>query len=329
MVGANPPDHVGGAHPLTGWTARPARCYLSRVSTSHLEAGPVERTVLADLGPTFRQRSIAPSAGSAGCTLRVLEGGSGPPLVLLHGRGGAASVWFPLLPHLARTHRVLAVDLPGFGASRGARFHGGGVEAALAFFVDPVEAWLAAEGIAAPVLVGHSLGGLVAIELSLRRRVAPAALALIGSMGVGPAMTHVSRLFFRAGPERLTRALGPRGLARLVPPPPGPDSARLAALTGEISAVPLGYPDAAAAFDALVPLTGPVPHRGARLHEIEVPALVFWGDHDEVFPAPLAIAAAAELPRSVLRIEPGGHSPHHEDRARALAILDAFLSGKT
>ncbi len=294
------------------------------MSTSHLEAGPVERAVVAALAPTFREREVRVASG---VSLRVIEGGSGPPLVLLHGRGAAAGMWFPLLPHLARAHRVLAVDLPGFGASRGVAFAGGGVEAALAFFVDPVEAWLTAEGVAAPEIVGHSLGGLVAIELALRRRVAPAALALIASMGVGPAMTHASRLFFRAGPERLTRALGPRVLARLAPPPAGPDSARLGALGSELAAVPGGYPAGAAAFDALVPLAGPVPHRGDRLHEIDAPTLVFWGDHDEVFPAPLAIAAAARLRRSVLRIEPGGHSLHHEDPARALAILGAFLSG--
>ncbi len=257
--------------------------------------------------------------------LRVIEGGSGPPLVLLHGRGSAATGWLPLLPHLARTHRVLAVDLPGFGSSRDHRFAGGDAEAALRFFVDPVEAWLAAEGVSAPVVMGHSLGGFVAIELALRRRVAPAALGLIASMGVGPEVAYPARLFFRAGPERIARAVGPRAFARLVSST-GPDAARVAALGYELYAVPGGRADAAAAFDALVPLAGPVPHRRARLHGIDVPALVFWGDADEALPSPLAIAAAAELPRSVLRVVPGGHSPHAEDPQTALRSLDSFLS---
>ncbi len=287
--------------------------------------GPAERSLLADLAPLFRERVVA----SGGGALRVLEGGDGPPLVLLHGRGSAAAIWFPLLPGLARTHRVLAVDLPGFGASLGHRFTAGAgdVRAAFDFFSGPLAAWIAAEGIAAPVLVGHSLGGLVALDLALRG-VAPAALVLIASMGVGPEMTYPARLFFRAGPERLARALGPRALARLVPAAgPSPDlRARLAALSGELLTVPGGRPDAVAAFDALVPLAGPVPHLRARLREIDAPALVLWGERDEVFPAPLAIAASAALPRGVLRIEPGGHSLHLDDPARALGLVGDFLS---
>jgi pimeloyl-ACP methyl ester carboxylesterase len=292
------------------------------VPTSLLSAGPIERAIVADLAPTFNERTV-PTAGGA---LRVLEGGEGPPLVLLHGRGSSATTWFPLLPHLARTRRVLAVDLPGFGASRGYSFTGGGVEAARAFFVDPLEAWLAAEGVTAPAIVGHSLGGMVAIELSLRGRVAASALGLIAAMGVGPQMARAARILFHVGPERLARVLGQRAFVRLFPAAGGPDRARLAALSGELYAVEGGRPDAAAAFNALVPLTGPVPHRRGRLCEITVPALVLWGDGDEVFPAPLALAAAAELPRSMLRVEPGGHAPHHEDPARALAILGELLA---
>jgi pimeloyl-ACP methyl ester carboxylesterase len=292
------------------------------VSQLPLSPGPLERAAVASLAPTFRERAVLSGRG----VLRVLEGGEGPPLVLLHGRGSAAVSWLPLLPHLARTHRVLAVDLPGFGASRGHAFAGGGSEAGLAFFVEPIERWLAAEEIRAPALAGHSLGGLVAIELALRARVTPSALVLIASMGVGPEMALAARLFFRAGPERLARALGPGLFGRLVPPD-GPDGARAAALSHEILAVPGGRADASAAFDTLVPLAGPVPHRGARLHAIEVPALVLWGEDDEALPAPLAIAAAGALPRSVLCIEPGGHSLHVASPARTLATLDGFLRG--
>jgi pimeloyl-ACP methyl ester carboxylesterase len=294
------------------------------VSTSPTAAGPVERAIIADLGPTFRERTVP----AAGATLRVLEGGEGPPLVLLHGRGSAAPTWFPLLPELARTRRVLAVDLPGFGVSRGYRFAGGGVEAARAFFAEPLEAWLAAEGVEAPVIVGHSLGGAVAIELALRGRVRLSALGLIAAMGVGPQMALAARVLFHVGPERLARALGPQAFVRVFGAAAGPDRERLGALSGELYAVGGGRPDAAAAFNALVPLTGPVSHRRARLREIEVPTLVLWGDGDEVFPSPLAIAAATELPRGMLRVERGGHAPHQEDPARALALLgELFAAG--
>jgi len=282
--------------------------------------GPVESSIVAELGPVFRERTVAAGGGA----LRVLEGGDGPPLVLLHGRGSSATIWFPLLPGLARTHCVLAVDLPGFGASSGFRFHGGGVEAARAFFADPIADWLRAERVEAPVLAGHSLGGAVALDLALRGA-SPSALVLIASMGVGPDMARSARLFFRAGPERVARALGPKAFARLLPSP-GPEAVRLGALSSELLGVPGGRPDASAAFDALVPLAGPLPHLGARLREIAAPALVLWGDHDEVFPAPLAIAASAALPRGVLHILPGGHTPHAEDPAAVLRVLGDFLA---
>jgi pimeloyl-ACP methyl ester carboxylesterase len=280
--------------------------------------GPVEASILADLSPTFRVRHVERD----GASLRVLEGGAGPPLVLVHGRGSAATTWFPLLPELARSRRVLAVDLPGFGGSLGHRFSGGGVEAARGFFVDPIEAWLLAEGIAAPAIAGHSLGGLVAVELALRGRVSPSALVLIGAMGVGPASTLASRLYFHLGPERVARALGAGLHARAFPAP----DARQAALAHELYAVPGGRPDASRAFDLLLPLTGPAPHRRPRLGAIAAPSLVLWGDHDEVFPAPVAIAASAALPRAELRIEPLGHSPHLEDPARVSPILAGFLA---
>jgi pimeloyl-ACP methyl ester carboxylesterase len=295
------------------------------VPLSPRQPGPAERAVLDELAPTFRERFVSPGTGEG--VLRILEGGAGSPLVLLHGRGSAAPVWLPVLSHLARTRRVLAVDLPGFGSSRGHRFAGGGFEAALAFFVEPVEAWLAAEGVAAPVVVGHSLGGFVALELALRRRVVPSALVLIAPMGVGAQLEHAARLFFRAGPERLARLLGPRAFARVVSFR-GPDAARLTALAHELYAVPGGRAEAAAAFGALVPLTGPVPHRGERLAEIDAPALVLWGEGDEALPAPLAIAAASALRRSVLHLVPAGHAPHLEDPAGTLATLAGFLSSR-
>ncbi|APR84964.1 putative hydrolase [Minicystis rosea] len=280
--------------------------------------GPAEAAVLAELAPTFQVRHVDVLGG----TLRVLEGGDGPPIVLVHGRGGAATSWGPLLPALARRGRVLAVDLPGFGASRGHRFDGGGVEAALDFFVAPLEAWLLSERIVAPAVVGHSLGGLVALEIALRRRVAPRALVPIAPMGTGPEVALAARLFFRAGPERLSRALGPSLFARIT----GASGPHDAALSYELHAVRGGRPDATLAFDTLLPLVGPAPHRRDRLASIDVPALVIGGDHDPVFPAPLAIAAAAALPRGAVHIEPSGHSPHADAPARVLTIVDAFLA---
>lgn len=279
--------------------------------------GPAEAAVLAELAPTYRVRHVETRTGA----LRVLEGGEGPPLVLLHGRGSAATSWAPLLPALSRSRRVLAVDLPGFGASRGHPFTGGDAERALAFFVDPLEAWLVSEAAdrGAPVIMGHSLGGLCTIELALRGRVTPRALILVAPMGVGPEMTWAARLFFQAGPERAARLLGARLFGAVM-------GARSAALSHELHAVPGGRPDAARAFDVLAPLVGPVFHRRDRLASILAPTLIIGGERDQVFPAPLALAAAALLPDAELRMEGTGHSPQDEAPARVLLAIEGFLA---
>ena len=103
------------------------------------------------------------------------------------------------------------------------------------------------------------------------------------------------------------------------------DGARLGALGFELYAVRGGRHDASAAFDALCPLFGPVPHRAGSLAQISAPTLILWGDHDEVFPSPIAIAAAAALPHATLRIEALGHSPHLEAPERVLSIVEEFL----
>ena len=139
-------------------------------------------------------------------------------------------------------------------------------------------------------------------------------------------MTHASRVFFRLGPERLARRLGRAAFEQLNAPPSTPDGPRLAALTYELNAVRRGRPNASAAFDAMCPLFGPVPHRADSLPHITAKTLVLWGDHDEVFPSPVAIAAAAALPNATLRIEPLGHSPQAEAPERVIAILEEFLA---
>jgi len=67
--------------------------------------------LLAAMPLTERQLQLA------GVSTAVLEGGDGPPIVLLHGQGEFAAVWIRVLPDLVRTHRVIVPDLPGHGAS--------------------------------------------------------------------------------------------------------------------------------------------------------------------------------------------------------------------
>ena len=75
-------------------------------------AGDARERLLAGIPVRERQLELA------GVSTAVLEGGDGPPVVLLHSSAGFAVLWMRVIPELVRTHRVVAPDLPGHGASR-------------------------------------------------------------------------------------------------------------------------------------------------------------------------------------------------------------------
>jgi pimeloyl-ACP methyl ester carboxylesterase len=321
--------------------------------------GPVEASILSELSPRFRVRrrpilsatlrcletetetetesateteteteteSTTESESKSKSAAATESSAARPPIVLLHGRGHAATIWLPLLPALAERRRVVAVDLPGFGHSSSVPFETGSPEDGLRFFTDPIEALIREQGLTNAVFIGHSLGAFVAVELALRGSAAPEKLVLIGGMGLGPSMTYASRAFFSAGPERLAHALGPRFLNLVAPYPKTPLGERLAALEHELYAVRGGRSAPAAAFNALFPRFGPAFNRRDRLGAVRCPTLLLWGERDAVFPPSVAEAAAAAMPDATLRIEPLGHSPHLEDPARVLPALLDFLA---
>ena len=97
----------------------------------------------------------------AGIRTAVLEGGDGPPVVLLHGPGEYAAKWFRVIPDLAKSHRVVVPDMPGHGSSV---VPGGAIEA------DRVLDWLGAliehTCPTPPVLIGQIIGGAIAARFA-------------------------------------------------------------------------------------------------------------------------------------------------------------------
>src|SRR5919197_4829701 len=96
--------------------------------------------------------------------------GSGPPLVLLHGIGSRRGVWDPVVATLARSRRVIALDIPGFGNSPP-----DGSEPTAAGFAARLEGWFAEQGLERPHVAGNSMGGAIALELARRGCVASVA----------------------------------------------------------------------------------------------------------------------------------------------------------
>ena len=137
------------------------------------EGGDLRRRLLAGAPVTERRLELA------GMSTAVLEGGEGPPVVLLHGQGGWAGVWLPVMADLARDHRVVAPDLPGLGASRvnGAPPDTGRVLAWLGELLDRTCP-------APPVLVGVSLGGSIAARFAAAHGDRLSGLVLVGMGGL-------------------------------------------------------------------------------------------------------------------------------------------------
>ena len=115
----------------------------------------------------------------AGASTAVLEAGAGPPMILLHGPGEFAESWLRVIPDLMTTHRIIAPDLPGHGASE----------------VDGVlDAWLLswmAELVEKtctepPVMVGRTVGGAVAARFASAHGDRVAQLVLVDTLGLAP-----------------------------------------------------------------------------------------------------------------------------------------------
>lgn len=252
-----------------------------------------------------------------------VDRGEGAPLVLLHGIPSWGYLWHAVLPVLEKRRRVLIPDLPGYGFSdRSDRFRRG-----LCAQADVVADWLGALGLERVELVGHDIGGGVALRLAAYEPELVSRMVLVSSacydswplealVRVGHPGTS-RRLSPEAGARLLRSALLP-GLAR-------PDDLALSGLLApyQTEAGHLSLARDAAALDAsltmeLVPL----------LPRIQTPTLVLWGEKDPFQPVDNGRRLAWDLPRAQLAVVKRGRHflPLDEPTRTASLILD-FLGG--
>jgi pimeloyl-ACP methyl ester carboxylesterase len=244
-------------------------------------------------------------------------------LLFIHGAGDSAAVWEHQLAGFGGEHQVVAFDLPGHGARLGEEAH-----ADHAANAAEVARALEAAGMQHPVLVGHSMGGAVALTYLLGSETAGAGsipqggvrgLVLVGSgarLRMHPAFMATARERAAAAPSApLAEPLVPP--ERCLGPNPTPEIlAWLATQTGRATAQ-AAYADFQAndAFDVM-----------ARLGEILVPTLIVGGADDSMAPAKFQQYLADNIPNARLALLPGaGHYPMAEQAAAFNRALSDFL----
>jgi pimeloyl-ACP methyl ester carboxylesterase len=265
-----------------------------------------------------------------GRRLRFVEVGSGPVLLMIHGMAGTYESWSAVIEPLARRHTVIAPDLPGHGASEpGAGDYSLGSHAA------GLRDLLLKLGHDRATLVGHSLGGGIAMQFAYQFPEITERLALVCSGGLGPEVNPVLRaaalpganLFIAAtaAPGRVAGSALARGLAA-VGLQPSADVAEVA--RGYASLADAGRRSAfLATLRAVVGIEGQRVEAGDRLYLTEgVPVQIIWGRHDRMIPVAHAEHAHEAIPGSRLEIfDAAGHMPQLELPARFVAVLERFL----
>jgi pimeloyl-ACP methyl ester carboxylesterase len=256
--------------------------------------------------------------------------GSGPVLVLLHGIAGSSATWEDVIPWLAASHTVVAPDLLGHGDS--AKPAG---DYSLGNYANAVRDLMESLALKRATIVGHSLGGGVAMQFAYQFPERCQRLVLVASGGLGREVHALLRAAVLPGADVVLPWLcvaGRNSVGRLVHAL-GSVGMRASADLEETwrSFVSLEDPAARRAFlhtvRGIIDLGGQRVSASDRLYlAAELPTLIVWGEQDPLIPVLHAREAHARIARSRLEIFPGaGHFPHRDDPERFASVLLDFV----
>jgi pimeloyl-ACP methyl ester carboxylesterase len=285
----------------------------------------------ADVSPIGATQMQSRTATVHGRSVSYLEAGSGDLLLLIHGMAGHADNWNSVIEPLALNHAVIAPDFPGHGHSAP-----GGGDYSLGSLATGLRDLMLTLGHERATLVGHSLGGGVAMQFTYQFPEMVERLVLVSSGGLGPDVSPILRAAALPGADLFISATASVG-------------ARVGSLVGQglgalgfrpnadVAEVARGYasladPERRKAFLAtLHAVVGTDGQRVAALDRLylaeALPLLIVWGDKDPIIPVAHAEETHEALPDSHLEIFEGvGHVPQLEAPGAFIAAVQRFLA---
>jgi len=287
--------------------------------------------VIATVGIVSACASIAPSSTSPSAatstfttkTLQVgdkslayFERGSGPPVVIIHGVGGHKEDWRGVADALAKTHRVFAIDMLGFGESSKT-----GDDLSMPVQAAAVKALLDAHGVDKADIVGNSVGGWVATTFAATYPASVKRLVIIDGAGFKAMFEGTPPVNFDPNTVEEMQALINITINSDVAKTPGLAEKALTAYK-------------ASGEKAISPTWGRSLYGSPRMEElfpkVKAPTLVLWGADDKLFPSVLCDAFAAQIAGATCqKIPNAGHFPQIDNGAATTAALATYLQPAT
>ena len=258
--------------------------------------------------------------------------GEGPPIVLIHGITSSSRTWRAVTHGLAERHTVVAPDLLGHGRSGKPRG-----DYSLGAYASGVRDLLAVLGIGKATVVGHSLGGGIAMQFAYQFPDRVERLVLVDSGGLGEEVSVALRAATLPGAEivlplmftRYSREVG-RVAGRVLGRLGLKASANLRGIVEGVDS--LADADARRAFvhtarSVMDPRGQRVDARDRLYLSAGVPTLLVWGADDRIIPVKHGRRAHELMPHSRLEVfERAGHFPFHDDPERFVALLEDFIA---
>ena len=232
----------------------------------------------------------------AGCKIRMVRGGKGPPLLHLHGaRGGG--MWLPFMERLSAHFDVIAPEHPGFGGSDTPPWLDNVGDLAY-FYLDFIEQL----GLKDLTLVGGSLGGWTAAEIAVRNCSSLRSLILSCPAGIHVKGVSKGDIFLWSNEVMVRNMFVDQKFADVMLAPEPTEEQQMTLAKNKLTTARLGWQPRL--YN---------PHLYKWLHRISVPTLLLWGDSDKVIPPAYGPAFKELIPNSKLVVfENCGHVPHVE-----------------